>query len=146
MRISRERVDRRNHRGVVSISDDDFECHFETDWKGEEDRGVCPKDICIAGLKMSHLKFGFAAPWNWALDLNVAETEAGPMVLSQGFRRAKGEFEELREGRIPFLRTHYFFWQNPEMLYEVAEAFHLARDDVISYKKRPCLPCRGINV
>jgi len=129
MHIMEQNIDRRTRRGTVKVQGETFSCRFETDWYGEH-RGAYPKDCAFLGRAMPCLKFGFASPWNWTLDLDAAESGAGVVVSSQGYRELKGT-------RIPFLRTQRFFWKNPEMLYEVSQARHLKDMEYVVYGVAP---------
>ncbi len=117
MRLTQARIDRRRRRGVAGIEGDTFRCSVETDWNTEH-RGVFPRYCEFLGRPMWQLRFGMAAPWDWTLDLDAREHPQGVVVSSQGYR-------ELKLGRVPFLRTRRFFWNAPEMLYEVNQTHHL---------------------
>lgn len=129
MWITKQLHDRRQRRGKVEIGGETFACYLETDWNGMH-RGAYPRFPAFCGVEMPHLKFGFAEPWKWILDLNACETAAGVAVSSQGYQKIEGAC-------IPFLRTRRFFWQAPEMLYEVAESRHLDANEYIIYGIAP---------
>lgn len=117
MHIVDRNIDRRARRGAVGIQGDTFRCRLETDWSTEH-RGAYPRFCEFLGRAMPCLKFGFAAPWDWILDLDATEAVTGVVVSAQGYRELKG-------GRIPFQRCQRFFWRAPEMLYETTETRHL---------------------
>lgn len=121
--IADKLIDRRARRARVDIDGDTFRLRFETEWSGMH-RGVYPKNPQFNGVDMPCLKFGFSNPWDWILDLAVEETEAGPVVVSQGFQDLKG-------GRIPYQQTRRFFWRNPDMLYEVTHAHHMPKSEYV---------------
>ncbi len=117
MRIARQVEDNRSRRGLVEIEGGTFSCRMETDWNGAH-RGAYPRFPVFCGVSMPRLKFGFAGPWAWLLDLKCCETPTGVIATSQGYQKLEGQ-------RIPFLRTRRFFLKNPDMLYEVSESQHL---------------------
>ncbi|MCC6578958.1 MAG: hypothetical protein IT440_00835 [Phycisphaeraceae bacterium] len=117
MRFDTRDIDQRRRRGRLRIAGDTFACVLETDWATQH-RGVYPRWLSFCGVAMPHLKFGFAKPWEYILDLDASEGEAGLVVTSQGY-------ESLTGRRIPFARTRRFFFHAPEMLYEISESQHL---------------------
>lgn len=117
MRISKQIQDRRQRRAQVEITGDTFGCRLETDWSGVY-RGVYPRFPIFHGIAIPHLKFGPARSWTWLLDLQAHASSNGVVVATQGYQKLEGQ-------RIPFLRVRRFFFQKPEMLYEVAESKHL---------------------
>ncbi len=129
MKLASRMIDRRGRRGRVEISGSTFRCTFATDWSTEH-RGVHPAACVFNGVPIPCLKFGFAAPWNWILDLDAVETGAGTVVTSQGYRELKGQ-------RIPFMRGRRFFWRDPEMLFESVETRHLKELTYIIYGVAP---------
>lgn len=123
MHLTTINIDRQRQRGSVCISGETFQCQLQTDWSGNH-RGLYPKDCTFFGVPMPHLRFGFAAPWEWILDIATEETANGVVVLSQGFKEMTGR-------RIPFLRNRRFFWSGEEMLYEVCESRHLPKREYV---------------
>ena len=119
MRLQTNKVNFRKQNAQVKLQGKTLSCVIETDWKSEY-KGAYIKTPCFGGISLPHLRFGFARPWNWMLDLNVFETEAGIMTLSQGYRELTGR-------RIPFMRNRTYFWREHEMIYEVTEVKHLPK-------------------
>lgn len=119
MKLPTNKVNPRKQNAQVKIQGESFNCVMETDWKSQY-KGAYIKTPCFGGVSFPDLRFGLAEPWNWLLDLNVFETEAGTMTISQGYRELIGR-------RIPFMRKRTYFWGVPEMIYEITEVKHLPK-------------------
>ena len=116
-------IDRRHQCGEVRINGTSFRCTFRTDW-GCRRFGVHPRDLVVEGIGLPHLKFGFAAPWDWILDLDATEMERCLLVRSQGYRT-------LDNGRVPYMWSRRYLFDDPDMLYEVVDACHLERKEYV---------------
>jgi hypothetical protein len=123
MELLLKRLNYRQQNARIQVHGENFDCVMETDWKSDY-KGAYIKAPCFDGISLPHLRFGFAGPWNWLLDLKVFETEAGILVKSQGYEKLTGR-------RIPFMRNRTYFWSGPEMIYEVAEVKHLPRKEYL---------------
>jgi hypothetical protein len=124
MKLITNKVNPRKQSAQIQIQGASFTCLMETDWKSEY-QGASLKTPCFAGVSFPRLRFGFARPWDWLLDLNVFETSAGVLTTAQAYHR------QLTGSRIPFMRTRSYFWGAPEMLYEISEVKHLPKKEYV---------------
>ena len=120
MQLTSYRFDQTAQRARAEISGETLRCELQTDLHAEAG-GPCVQECAFLGREFPGLRFGFAEPWRWLLDLNAYQTPAGVMTTSQGFL-AKS-IPGVRH--LPFARTVRCFWNKPEMLYERTESFHL---------------------
>ena len=115
-------IDPRAERAFVKLAGSHFSCELESDWHAvEPNRAAYPKNCFFYDKYFPDLKFGFNEPWKWLLDLRMEQTEKGIALLSQGFRDVLGS-------RIPFMSTKRFFWNDPEMIYEVSDSRHVEKN------------------
>lgn len=112
-------------KAFVKIKGSTFQTELESDWKAfNPDRGAYPKNWTIYDIYFRDLKFGFNSPWDWIFDLSVYETNRGIITVSKGYQSVIGE-------RIPYSKITRFFWNNPEMVYEVSESYHLDKNQYV---------------
>ena len=139
-------------KAFVRIKGNTFQTELESDWKAfNPDRGSYPRNWTIYDIYFRDLKFGFNSPWDWIFDLSVYETDKGIVTVSKGYQTVIG-------GRIPYSKIIRFFWNKPEMLYEVSESFHIDKNKYIinitdsasvyldSQGSRLCYSSNGIDI
>lgn len=119
MQIEKRVVDNRNQCALAKIVGAQSQWTFRVAWRSKR-YSAYPRDLRFCGVDFPYLKFGFGSPWTWRVDLAAHETAKGAAIMTQGY-------EEFGVGKLPFIRNRYFFFSDPELLYQEGEFHHYGR-------------------